>query len=86
MPSTTGNIEGAPKEYKECLKEIAKWLVKYRRMIRAKALRPIVDKYFTTQEERDKFNKYVSSPEGTTEVKKILRLEAWKAGISGPTR
>lgn len=86
MPSTTGKTDRAPKEYEGCLEDIAKWLVKHRRMIRAKDLRPIVDKYFATQEERDKFNRYVSSPEGSAEVKKILRLEAWKAGISGPER
>jgi len=86
MPLTTGNIDRAPKEYKECLEDIAKWLVKHRRLIRAGELQPIQDKYFATHEERDKFNKYVASPEGATEVKKILRLEAWKAGIAGPER
>jgi len=86
MPSTTGNIERVPKEYEECLEEIAKWLVKHRRMIRAKDLHPLQNKYFATQEELDKFNRYVSSPEGGAEFTKILRLEAWKAGIAGPER
>lgn len=86
MPSPTGKTDSAPKEYKECLDKIAKWLVKHRRMIRAKDLRPIQDKYFATHEERDKFNRYVSSPEGGAEFGKIIRLEAWKAGISGPER
>jgi len=86
MPSTTGKTERAPKEYEECLEEIAKWLVKHRRMIHAKDLRPIQGKYFATHEERDKFNRYVSSPEGGTEFVKILRLEGWKAGILGPER
>ncbi len=86
MPSTTGETEGLQREYEECMEEVAKWLVKHRKLIRARNLRPIQAKYFATHEERDKFNRYISSPEGGAEFVKILKLEGWKAGILGPER
>lgn len=86
MPSTTGKTERAPKEYEECLEEIAKWFVEHRRKIRAKDMRPIAEKYFGSGEELTEFYNYLSSPEGGAEVGRILRMEAWKAGIAGPER
>lgn len=74
----------SPPKYEECIGELAKWFVEHRRKMTKKDMRPIGEKYFTTQEELDKFNEYLSSPEGGGEFGKILRLEAWKAGIAGP--
>lgn len=86
MPSTTGNIEGLQEEYKQCMKELAEWFVGHRRKMGLTDMRPIAQKYFTTDEELTKFYQYLSSPEGEAEFGKIIRLEGWKAGILGPER
>jgi len=86
MSSTTGNMEELHKEYRQCMEDLAKWFVEHRRQMRLKDMRPITEKHFGSGEELIKFYNYLESPEGGAEVGKILRMEAWKAGIAGPER
>lgn len=86
MPSTTGNIEGLTEEYKGCMKELAQWFVEHKRKMCVEDMRPIAEKYFGSGEELTEFYNYLSSDEGNAEFGKIMRLAAWKAGISGPER
>ncbi len=73
-------------KYHDCMEEIAKWFVTHRTKIHIKDMRPIAEKYFKSEEDLTEFYDYLNSPQGGAEFGKILRLEAWKAGIAGPPK
>jgi hypothetical protein len=68
-------------EYEKCMIELAKWFVRHKRKMTLKDMRPIVSKYFSTDEKAEPFHNYLASPEGGGEFRKLLRLEGWKAGM-----
>lgn len=67
-----------------CVKEIAEWYGKHRRIMSWRNLRPIARKYFPTDAELTDFYEWLVTPEGVSEMRKYLRLEAWMLGLGGP--
>jgi len=84
MAFTRENIEKKQERYEQCITDLARWFIEHRKKMTVKVMRPIIEKHFTAAEEYTEFYKYLSSPEGREQFRKVLRLEAWKAGLAGP--
>ncbi|MDO9333992.1 MAG: hypothetical protein Q7T57_05665, partial [Dehalococcoidales bacterium] len=70
--------------YEQCARDIAGWYGEHGQGMQRTDLEVMAGKYFSGAG-LEQFFKWLSSPEGLAEVKKWLKLEAYKRGIAGPS-
>lgn len=66
-----------PEKRDAVIRDLIRWFVEHRREMRPGEMQPILREHLSEADVRE-FSDFLSSPEGQTEFKKRLRLEAWK--------
>lgn len=74
-----------PEKRDAVIRDLIRWFVEHRREMRLGEMQPILREHLSEADMRE-FTDFLSSPEGQTEFKKRLRLEAWKVGEAGPEK
>ena len=72
-----------PEKRDAVIRGLVQWYVEHRREMRPGEMQPILREHLS-EADMPEFTEFLGSPEGRTEFKKRLKLEAWKTGIPIP--
>lgn len=72
-----------PEKRDAVIRDLIQWFVEHRREMDPGEMQPLLREHLSEADARE-FTEFIASPDGQTEFKKRLRLEAWKVGVPSP--